>query len=123
MNTINKFMWAGALALGLAGFASSASAGVDVYVGVGTPGVVYYDDARPVYRDHYYSAPRPVYHYYDRRPAHRHYDRRPVYNNYYYYRDNGNHRHYRDHGHHHDHGPRGHDRRWRDDHDRRHGRR
>jgi len=117
MNGISKFLWVGAVALGLSGFTQSASAGVDVYVGVGSPGVVYYDDWRPAYREYYYSAPRPVYHYYDRRP---------VYNHYYYHRDNGRHRHpHHDHRHRHDHGHRGDDRRrsWRDDNRRRYGHR
>lgn len=54
-------------ALGIAGFAGPAAAGVDVHVGLGYPGVVYYEPA-PVYHEYY--APRPVYHYY--RETHRH---------------------------------------------------
>lgn len=54
-------------ALGIAGFAGPAAAGVDVHIGLGYPGTVYYEPA-PVYYEYY--EPRPVYRYY--REVHHH---------------------------------------------------
>ena len=76
---------AGAALWGLAGFAGTASADVDVNIGLGVPiGGYYYDDyyATPRYEVHEYYAPRPVYHYYDYGPRYRYY-RHEHYRDYY----------------------------------------
>ncbi|WP_420467773.1 hypothetical protein [Panacagrimonas sp.] len=97
---------AAATVLGLSALGGTAQAGgIDVHIGLGHPGVVYYDSA-----PRYYYSPRPVYRYYDRRPVVRHYYHPREYRRAYRHRHDW-------------HGHRGHDRHYRHDrrdHHRRH---
>lgn len=110
---MNRTPLALSLALGLSAFSLPAQAGgLDIRIGLGHPGVVYYEPA-----PRYYYAPRPVYRVYERRPVvshHRYYD-----HGHRRYHDHGRHHH----GHHRDryHGRDGHrrhgsDRKWRGEH-------
>lgn len=90
-----KFL-AATLILGLASFASTASARTNVDIGIVLGAPVYYEPA-PVVRYEYreYYEPRPVVRYYESRPVYYgYYDARPV---------------HRDRGHHHHHHHRGRD--------------
>ena len=105
----------GAALLRLGTYAGTATAGVDVHIGVGVPGTVYYDGWAPSYHEHYYS-PRPVYRYYETWSTPRH-DRWAYHHPRHHYRGHYDHRdrHHRHHRHHRNHR----DHKWRDSHRRR----
>jgi hypothetical protein len=120
MNRMKRWV-AGAALIGLAGFAGTAAAGVDVHIGLGVPLGGYYDYYPSTTYVHEYYAPRPVYHYYNdygsrhrHYSTHRHYDRHHHHHHRHHYHDRHGHWDRRGHGQGHRGHWRGDDRRWND---------